>query len=80
METKSRERFEIACPNGHREGLLLRCVVDYVIVGVTKDGVIDFDKAKPMIQEPGETIGVDSGVWCPACDEWFEADDCLRVR
>jgi hypothetical protein len=73
------DRFVVACPRGHRENLLLRLVVDVPVVGARADGDgLKPDLTKPEIQEGDGDLGVDGGVWCPACEDWYEEGECVR--
>ena len=73
----------VACPEGHTDGLQLRVVADAPIRLVDAG---DLHYLEPVLV-PGECVevvdvegqpGVDGGVWCPTCDEWFEADACIH--
>jgi hypothetical protein len=75
----STDRFVAACPQGHRANLLLRLVVDVPVVGARADGSgLEPDLTKAEVQEGEGDLGVDGGVWCPACEEWYEEEDCVR--
>lgn len=70
-------KFAHACPNGHRE-LLLRAVIDLEVTGADEDSLeCSTDLLREDVDRCGGTKGIDGGVWCPACDEWFEEEECI---
>lgn len=76
-----RPRFAAACPKGHREGLQLRFVADAPFTVLPNGDGLDPTLEKPSeveVQEPGSEPGVDSGVWCPECDEWYGESECIH--
>ena len=70
-------KYELACPQGH-DDLIVRCVVDYPAI-LAADGscAIPDLSSTPDIQERGGSLGVDAGVWCPTCEEWYWETDCV---
>jgi hypothetical protein len=71
-------RFVVTCPNGHTEGLLIRCVVDFPAIPSADGRTVLADESKAEIQEIGGTPGVDGGIWCPTCEEWSDEGDAVR--
>lgn len=70
-------KFAHACPNGHRE-LQLRAVIDLDVAGAGEDSLeCSTDLLWEDVDRCGGTKGIDGGVWCPACDEWFEEEECI---
>lgn len=76
---KKRSQRVLACPQGHRDDLLLRLVVD--VPAMLDGGVVNghlSDESQIDVVEGGGTPGVDGGVWCPTCEEWYEESDCIH--
>jgi hypothetical protein len=74
----AKPRFVVACPNGHTEDILVRCVVDFPAIASTDGRTVLADESKPEIQDAGSSLGVDSGLWCPTCEEWWDEEDAVR--
>jgi hypothetical protein len=74
-------RSVAACPEGHAEGLVLRWVVDVPVVGPRPDGSgLEVDEKEFEVQEGDGVLGVDGGVWCPACEQWYEEEECVQEK
>ena len=73
----------VCCPKGHTEGLQVRRIFDCPVALVRPDE-LDFDDTRRVDFEPvdydvrSNEPGVDSGVWCPTCEEWFNEDECVH--
>lgn len=77
-----------ACPKGHTD-LQIRFPCEFKVIGVgggttLNDAyleadllvVVDMDVEVDQHQEPGIT----SGVWCPACEEWYRQHECIQEQ
>lgn len=75
----TRPRYALACPKGHAERLRLRVLVDAPpIVGADGELHPDLESTECEPQPTGSMAGIDSGVWCPTCGEWYPESDCVH--
>jgi hypothetical protein len=74
-----RIRYVAACPEGHVDDLQLRRPCDFAVRKELRGPYVeaDFRRGTPDEEADGE-VGVTCGVWCPACEQWFDEEDCVH--
>jgi len=80
---KKEPEFHVACPEGHTDELRVRFVSDAplrpVDLGAFRclEPVLTPAKRVEVVDVDGQP-GVDSGVWCPTCEEWYRERECIQ--
>lgn len=79
---KLRSGIRAACPKGHTDELRLRFVADaplrLVDLGRLRYLEPILTPAKHVeVQAVDSQPGIDGGVWCPTCEEWYEEGECF---